>query len=129
MFESIFAYLILCGLYFLVWLCLFVWRKDARFELLTITIFCMPLGLTEWLYWDYFRPEFLMPVLPRIGIEDFLWAGIISGIGAVSYEIIARRRPYHVRNLQPKWMSELWLSLTIVGGGSDFVFRDTIARI
>ncbi len=116
MLDSQYAYLLLCGIYFLVWCVFFLARKDIRKELCVITLFTAPLGFTEWLYYDYFRPDFLFPLLPRIGVEDFLWAGIVSGIGAVGYELIARRRTYHVRNLTAGWLGGIWLSTTVVLG-------------
>lgn len=115
--DTIYAYLILCGMYFLVWLVFFFLRKDLRFELLSISIFTMPLGFTEWIYWtDYYRPEWLFPIFSRVGVEDLLWAGVVSGIGAVAYEVIARRREYHVRALKPGWMRDTWLLVIPVVG-------------
>lgn len=111
-----YSYLILCALYFVVWCFFFLLRKDLRKELCIITLFCAPLGITELFYYDYWRPDFLFPLSIRFGFEDLLWAGIVSGIGAVSYELLAKRRTYRVRKLSPGWMGEVWLSATLVLG-------------
>ena len=111
-----YAYLIGCLLYGLIWFAIFLLRKDLRKELILITLFCAPLGFTEWLYHDYWQPLFLFPLLPRIGLEDFIYAGIVSGVSAVIYEIVAQRRTYKQRRLHPGWMGTIWLSSIFVGG-------------
>ena len=120
------AYIILCSFYLIVWIGFYLYRKDLRRELLTISILTMPIGFTEFIYWtDYYRPEWLFPIFSRVGVEDLLWAGIVSGVGAVAYEVIAQRREYHVRRLKPGWMRDVELSIIPVGGGLGFVFRQS----
>ncbi len=125
MIEPHFAYSILCALYGAVWLLLYALRSDTRRELLIVSFFAAPLGFTEWIYWmDYFRPVWLIPIFSKVGVEDIIWTALVSGIGAIVYEIFAKRRTYHSRNLAPNWLSNVWLSAVLMGGGYGPLHRE-----
>jgi len=112
MFSGEYAYLILDGLYAVVWCCFFFLRKDLKKELCMVTLLSAPLGYTDPLYYDYWRPEFFFPIFSRAGLESLLWAGLVSGVGAVSYELLAKRRTYQARQLSPGWMGRAWLAVS-----------------
>lgn len=81
-----FAYLVGSVGFLAVWLALFLWRKDLRKEILTMSFiagFFTPLALI--FLPDYWYPEHIIGKYP-LGIEDYLFAFSIGGIGAVLYE-------------------------------------------
>lgn len=87
-----YAYLIGNLIFGLIWLLLFLYRKDLRREILTLSLIgsvFFPLAL---IYLpDYWNPEYIIGGNFPIGIEDFLFAFFIAGIGAVLYETIFGR--------------------------------------
>jgi hypothetical protein len=92
------AYLAGDLLLFLIWLAIYLFRKDLRKEVLTMSLVSAPLGpLSEFFYLrDYWHPELLFGV--RIGIEDILFSFCIGGIAGVIYEELFRKR-YSKRHL------------------------------
>ncbi len=81
------AYLVGTILFAAVWLWLFIARRDLRREILTMSVIgslFTPLAL---IYLpDYWYPEHIIG--HPLGIEDFLFAFFIAGIGGVLYEVI-----------------------------------------
>jgi hypothetical protein len=83
-----YAYLVGNLIFALAWLILFLARKDLRREMLTLSFIgsiFFPLALIylpDYWYPDHIGGNYL------IGIEDFLFAFLIAGIGAVLYEVI-----------------------------------------
>jgi hypothetical protein len=87
-----YSYLILGLIFLVIWIILFLWRKDTRKELLIISfIFGIAGLLVEPVYInDWWKPFTITNT--SIGIEDFLFGFTIGGIAAVIYEIIFRKR-------------------------------------
>ena len=85
-----YAYLVGVGIFSVIWFILFWFRKDLRREILSLSIIgglLFPLALI--FLPDYWNPEHIFSNL--LGIEDFLFAFTIAGIGAVLYEIIFKK--------------------------------------
>ncbi len=100
-----FAYLIGNAIFAVVWLALFLLRKDLRVEMLAMSIVVAPLGPVSELFYlrDYWQPELFNGW--RIGIEDALFGFFIGGIAAVLYEELVGKR--HMRRKgkgHPYWM-------------------------
>ncbi len=80
------AYLIGSFIFLSVWLLFFVFRKDLRREMLAMSFvggFFAPLALV--FLPDYWYPNHIVGKYP-LGIEDYLFAFAIAGIGSVAYE-------------------------------------------
>ncbi len=81
-----YAYLIGClGILFPVWLAFFLYRKDLRKDMWTMSLLfgiCGPLS-EIWYLQDYWKPQTFTGT--RIGIEDFLFGFFIGGIASVIY--------------------------------------------
>ncbi|MBA2655313.1 MAG: hypothetical protein H0U71_09670 [Gammaproteobacteria bacterium] len=77
--------------YLLLWCILFVWRKEFRKEMLIVSLFTLPLGLTEPLFVpSYWHPPSLFNLAMRTGfdIESLIFSFAIGGIAAVIYQSI-----------------------------------------
>ena len=86
-----FTYLVLGLLLFVVWLSLFLFRKDIRREMLIISI-AFGIGgiLSEFVYLkDWWNPITITGT--RIGIEDFLFGFTIGGIAGVIYKVLFKK--------------------------------------
>ena len=79
---------------FLVWLMLFLHRKDVRREMLLVSALFGIVGLfVEPIYIkDWWHPMTLTST--KVGIEDFLFGSLIGGAGAVMYEEIFKKKLY-----------------------------------
>lgn len=88
-----YTYLLQALLFLIVWLSLFLWRKDARKEMLILSSIFMVIGpITELIYTiDWWSPNFLFG-FSKIGVEDFLFGFACGGISAVIYEIIFKKK-------------------------------------
>ena len=78
--------------FFLVWLGLFLWRKDIRKEILIISLIfgiLGPFGQVIYLE-DWWSP--LTVFGTKVSIEDFLFAFLVGGIASVIYEDIFKKR-------------------------------------
>lgn len=83
-----YAYLVGDALFGAVWLVLFLWRKDLRRELITMSAVGGLLAPGALIYLpDYWNPDHIIGPSP-LGVEDFLFAFFISGIGGVLYEAV-----------------------------------------
>ncbi|MBI4993723.1 hypothetical protein HZC33_02070 [Candidatus Wolfebacteria bacterium] len=73
-----------------IWILLFWLRKDLRREMLAMSIICgalFPLALIHLA--DYWQPEHIIDFFNlHLGIEDFLFAFVIGGIGGVLHEAL-----------------------------------------
>ena len=87
-----YTYLIGNFLGLIVWVFLFLKRKDTRKEMLVISILFGIAGLlTQPIYLlDWWRP--LTITGTAVGIEDFLFGFVIGGVAAVVYEYLFRKR-------------------------------------
>ena len=85
---------LLMGLIFLIpWIALFIWRKNTRKEMLTISVIFAIIGpFVEFIYTtDWWSPHFLFD-FSSAGIEDVLFGFVCGGIAAVVYEDIFKKR-------------------------------------
>jgi|WetSurMetagenome_2_1015567.scaffolds.fasta_scaffold22248_4 hypothetical protein len=80
-----YAYLIGCLILFLVWLALFLFRRDVRREMILISLafgvaglFVDPIYSSDWWF-----PKTLTNTMP--GIEDFIFGFAVAGIASVLY--------------------------------------------
>lgn len=88
--DSSYAFLVASLIYLLIWVVFYVIHKDLRREMLTLSLLCLPLGLTEPLFtMDYWNPELI--VGKTYGIEVFLFCFSMGGIAAVVYELVFRK--------------------------------------
>ena len=87
-----YAYIVLGLLLLVVWLLLFLTRKDTRREMIIISIAFGIAGLlAEFAYLkDWWQP--LTITGTPLGIEDFLFGFTIGGIASVIYEVIFKKR-------------------------------------
>lgn len=99
-------YLIGTGIFFIFWLILYIHRKNLRKEMLIMSFLTAPLGpLSELFYFrDYWNPDYIFPIF-GIGIEDFLFAFFIGGIGAVVYEELFIKKIRKTRREQSKLLA------------------------
>ena len=93
-----YAYLLGVLVLGVIWLTIFLKRKDLRHEQLFMSFLTAPLApITQilWFYHDYWRPEyfykFYINNIP-IGIEEVLFGFFVGGIGSVLYEFIRDRK-------------------------------------
>ena len=100
-----YAYLLGNLFFLLVWIILFIYRRDLRRKMLIMSLVVAPMGpLSEIFYLrDYWQPQLFNGWL--IGIEDLLFGFAIGGIAAVIYEELFGKK-YLSRHLSahPKWM-------------------------
>jgi len=100
-----YSYLIGCIFFLIIWLILYIKRKDVRTKMLKMSIVVAPLGpLSSPLFLrDYWHPQFFNGW--TVGIEDALFSFAIAGIAVVIYEELLGKR-YISRHLKShsKWM-------------------------
>ena len=87
-----YTYLIWSGVFLLIWLLLYSWRKNIRKEMLVISFLFGFAGiLAEIVYvQDWWKPLTITGTL--IGIEDFLIGFFIGGVAAVIYEEVYKKK-------------------------------------
>ncbi len=86
-----YAYLVGNAIFVLVWLLLFLVRKDLRREMLIMSVIGSVFAPLALIYLpDYWYPDHILGSFP-LGIEDYVFAFSIAGIGAVAYEAVAGR--------------------------------------
>jgi hypothetical protein len=93
-----YAYLLFSSFFFLLWISIFVLRKDLRKQMLFVSLMIASAGLfLEYLVWttDWWEPETVTGT--RIGIEDVILGVTNGGLGAVLYEITFKRRTISLR--------------------------------
>jgi hypothetical protein len=86
-----FEWLTFALIFFCVWLAIFVSRPGLRKEMLWISIFTAPFGLTEPIFVpDYWNPPSLFNLANTTGfdIESLIFCFAIGGIASVIYETI-----------------------------------------
>lgn len=75
----------------LAWLIIFIFFKKTRKEMFWVSLFTMPLGLTEPLFVpEYWNPPSLFNLATKTGfdIESFIFAFSIGGIASILYETL-----------------------------------------
>ena len=73
------------------WILIFIFRKGLRKEMFFVSLFTMPLGLTEPLFVpEYWNPPSLFNLAAKTGfdIESLIFSFAIGGIASVIYESI-----------------------------------------
>lgn len=89
--ESVYAYLVLSTVLFVVWVILFAVRANTRREMLWVSLGTMLLGLTEPLFVpEYWNPPTLWDLARRTGfdLESLLFSFAIGGIVFAAYHVI-----------------------------------------
>ncbi|MEK6792782.1 MAG: lycopene cyclase domain-containing protein [Nanoarchaeota archaeon] len=79
---------------FIIWLILFIFNKSKK-EMLIVSAFTMPFGLTEPLFVpEYWSPPSLFNLALKTGfdIESLIFSFAIGGIGAIIYESIFKSK-------------------------------------
>ncbi|HEB01465.1 MAG TPA: hypothetical protein ENI16_00515 [Candidatus Portnoybacteria bacterium] len=83
-----YAYLVGSFIFLVVWLFLFLIRKDLRKEMLILSFIGGALFPLALIYLpDYWYPDHILGSY-LLGIEDYIFAFAIAGIGAVAYEVV-----------------------------------------
>ncbi len=87
------AYLAWSLLFGLIWIALWIHRKDLRYEMLFSSILFTPFGLTDPLFIpEYWNPVVLFKVFGLFDIEALIWSFSTGGVVAVLYEEIFKIR-------------------------------------
>lgn len=108
MFDN-FQYASMLGnlLFLIVWIILFLIRRDLRNEILIMSLIVAPMGPISEIFYlrDYWQPEFFNSALSII--EELLFGFTIGGITAVIYEVFFGKK-YLQKNLRlhshSKWL-------------------------
>jgi len=119
-----YAYLIGCLILSILWLLLFLLRKDLKKDILFGSLIGAPFGITNYLFVpDYWHPPFLFDLQNIIGfgIEDVLFAFFVGGITAVTYEVFARKKIRKIRKQKYNKFTPIFI-LTIVLLGLEIIF-------
>ena len=89
-----YTWLLWSGAFLVPWLGLYLAAQSFRHEMLRASLATMPLGLTEPLFVpEYWNPPSLFELAQRTGfdLESLIFSFAIGGIGAVLYDVLARR--------------------------------------
>jgi hypothetical protein len=107
-----YAYLVGSIFFLLVWLILFLRRKDLRKEMIIMSLLVAPMGpLSEFFYLrDYWQPELFNGWV--VGLEDLIFGFTIGGIAAVLYEEVFGRK--YVKRHLPKHLG--WMFAVSIAG-------------
>jgi hypothetical protein len=90
-----YAYFIGSIILFVVWLCIYFYRKDLRKEIIFGSVIALPFGLTEIIVVpEYWSPASLFNLIERfeLGVESFLFSFFVGGIAVVVFEVINKKR-------------------------------------
>jgi len=120
-----YAYLIGNLIFGLFWFVLFLLRKDLRREMLTMSLIGGSLFPLALIYLpDYWNPEYIVDGLV-LGIEDFLFAFFIAGIGATIYETLFRKTHSlcACRKMNPKRLISIIIVAITTLLGLTFIFK------
>lgn len=122
---SDYTYLFGALLSLLIWIVLFLLRKDIRKEMLSLSAIICVFGLImEWLIWtkDWWRPVTFTHTL--VGFEDLIFGFAMGGIAAVIYEEIFKQKIARLRkgdHPHTKQLSTLLLLSLVLGNFSYFI--------
>lgn len=106
--------------FLLVWAIVFLFKKQFRKEMVTISLLTMPLGLTEPLFVPrYWNPPSLFNLAQKTGfdLESLIFCFSIGGISSVFYKIIYNTRNVPLTNAERKkhhWHGLLLISPVIL---------------
>jgi hypothetical protein len=83
----------------LIWLILYICRKDLRYEMFFSSLLFLPFGLTQPLFVpEYWNPIVFFRIFGIFDIESLLWCFFTGGIVAVFYEEIFGLKLRKLRN-------------------------------
>ncbi len=112
-----YGYIVLTIPFILVWILLFLIRKDTRKEQLRMSYIAAILGpFSEIIYFrDYWLPESIFPIF--IGkfplmVEDIIFGFSIGGISAIVYEILFRKKLSKFSKNSKHAVKSIYLALT-----------------
>lgn len=77
----------------IVWLIIFILKRNVRKEMFWVSLLTAPFGLTEPLFVpEYWSPPSLFNLAAKTGfdIESLIFSFAVGGIGAILYELIAK---------------------------------------
>ncbi len=84
-----YIYSIWVAIFGIVWLALFLIRKDLKKEILYGSLVAMPFGISDIIFIPYYwNPKTLFNFVP--GIESFVFAFFLGGTAGVLYEVFAK---------------------------------------
>jgi uncharacterized protein YggT (Ycf19 family) len=86
-----YAWLIWSLIFLLLWLLVYFFKKPFRKEMLRVSIWTMPFGLTEPLFIpQYWNPPTLFNLGQKTGfdLESLIFSFAIGGIGSVLFKIV-----------------------------------------
>lgn len=110
-----FVYLVADALFLLVWLILFLRRKDLRQKMLFSSLIILPGGFFAYLSTpSYYNPPTFFSLPEGVGIEALLLGFGIGGIGAVLYDEIARKHLRKFKRGAPSLFSHLLIPLGVL---------------
>ncbi|MFA6354361.1 MAG: lycopene cyclase domain-containing protein [Candidatus Paceibacterota bacterium] len=95
-----YAYITGCLILLLVWLFIFLKRKDLRREIIWASLVGLPFGFIEKFFVPfYWYPESLFDLMKQygFGLEGFLYSFSVAGIAAVGYEFLEKRRAVKIK--------------------------------
>ncbi|MBI2110079.1 hypothetical protein HYT58_02830 [Candidatus Woesearchaeota archaeon] len=92
-----YEYLILTLMILVVWFLIYVIKKEERREIMLMSLYTAPFGLTEFIFVPaYWNPHTLFNFASRFGfdIESIFYCFAIGGIGSVIYESFFKVKHY-----------------------------------
>lgn len=98
-----YTYAYFTGILFLglIWILIYLLRKDLRHEMIFGGVLGLPLGFTEAiLVPDYWNPPSLFNFISQygFGIESFLFAFFIGGLASIMYEFFNKRKTFKIKS-------------------------------
>ena len=117
MLDYNYTYLLMGFVFSVFWLALFIWRKDVRKEMLTMSTIGAILGpISDILYTkDYWAPQTITGT--TIGIEAVFVGFMIGGIVSVLYEEIFKKRVVPRKKSRKEVIFETELLIFMLGSG------------
>lgn len=109
-----YTYLLKALLFFIIWIILFLWKKDNRKDMLKISIiFAFAGPLSEILYTqDWWSPETITNT--GMGFESFFVAFFIAGIASVIYKNLFNKKTKFKENKKEKIRKRKKLFLLLI---------------
>jgi len=117
-----YTYLIAMLPLFVLWVRLYLWRKDLRKEMIAISLLLGFLSVVTSYYWwtlDWWRPMTIMGT--KVNIEDFLLGFGSGGVMAVIYEVVSRRR-YSKQRARSHGLYGFFLLVLLLGSITSWLF-------